>query len=187
VQALTRRLFSEDCLPRRSAGFPSLTTGMKSVSGMSVRDGSQAHLYALSGVKNTGDETKVHQRHFVVKMTSYKPHCELSRYGMSIVTVEELEISLSDHLVNNHKVVCVSGLPWLIWNDSRSKYIKHPDFDNRECSRLFVEPGSLKQRQYEALRPYFAGNRSDPSLSGTPMGFAALYPSYPKTTGCRMG
>jgi hypothetical protein len=30
-------------------------------------------------------------------------------------------------------------------------------------------------------------NRSDPSLSGTPMGFAALYPSYPKTTGCRMG
>jgi hypothetical protein len=26
-------------------------------------------------------------------------------------------------------------------------------------------------------------NRSDPSLSGTPMGFAALYPSYPKNNG----
>jgi hypothetical protein len=30
-------------------------------------------------------------------------------------------------------------------------------------------------------------NRSNPSLSGTPMGFAALYPSYPKTTDCRIG
>jgi superfamily II DNA helicase RecQ len=30
-------------------------------------------------------------------------------------------------------------------------------------------------------------NRSDPSLPGTPMGFAALYPSYQKTTDCRMG
>jgi ABC-type long-subunit fatty acid transport system fused permease/ATPase subunit len=35
--------------------------------------------------------------------------------------------------------------------------------------------------------PITARNRSDPSLSCTPMGFAALYPSYPKTTGCRMG
>jgi hypothetical protein len=31
---------------------------------------------------------------------------------------------------------------------------------------------------------FFAGLIATP---GTPMGFAALYPSYPKTTGCRMG
>jgi hypothetical protein len=58
------------------------------------------------------------------------------------------------------------------------------------CGVTFLEPanrlGNLL-RFYQPARRYPLGcNRSNPSLSGTPMGFAALYPSYPKTTDCRI-
>jgi hypothetical protein len=44
------------------------------------------------------------------------------------------------------------------------------------CNPLRKTAGGRKDKQ----AGNFFGNRSDSSLSGTPMGFAALYPSYPK-------
>jgi hypothetical protein len=54
----------------------------------------------------------------------------------------------------------------------------------RVVERALADRAERRQLLYRIMPE---GNRSDPSLSGTPMGFAALYPSYPKTTGCRMG